>query len=249
MELFDLTNTTFKILGCGGTKTVIGYKNLAIALPNNVDGADLRARWPQIVSDELKMSEYLQSLGIPTLKFSECIVKTKDSNLALETLYSQPFSEYAKGGIYIIDRKNTDSTQWSRKFPDISLFEPGVDKYSVKTWLPLFNEMLKDVLIISKNRVNLSYDSINLCFCKRGSKWHSGSELPFEIRIFCFDFGSKYGPIELNDEESVNPDRFVYFIVEYAVWEELCPEAFGMPDNIKKLYHEICNQLLPLIEN
>lgn len=63
-------------LNGGGTKTIfLVESNTVAAIPNAVDGEWLINIWPRIVYEEIKMSDRLESIGIPTLKLTPCIVK------------------------------------------------------------------------------------------------------------------------------------------------------------------------------
>ena len=240
VEEFDLTNES-KELGYGGTKTVIEYDSKAVILPNDVDGESLRRLWPRIIDDEITMAAYLASIGIPTLSFHRCRVHCKDYDL--ETIYTTPFSEFASQGTYIVDTKNPKSTIWSRKFPGITLFPEGVDKYEPRSWLPLLQPLIGDIKVVCKNKVNLGIDALNLAFVKKGSPWHSGDELPFEVRLFCFDLSSKRGPLKIHTADEPSFERLLERVIESCVWEEICPNSMSMTEPARQLRDELCKLL------
>lgn len=236
MQEYDLTHGT-EMLGHGGTKTVVEYESKAIALPNAVDGESLRDQWPRIINDEMCMSSYLTTVGIPTLSFHRCKVHTADYDL--ETIFTDPFHKLASEGTYVVDRKNTSSTMWSQKIPDISLFREGVNKYDPAIWIPLIKPLVEDIKTICSRKIRLGGDAMNLAFVKHGSKHHSGSNLPFEIRIFCFDLSSKHHPLEIHSTYEPSFESILYGLIEYSVWEELCPNRYVLSKEASQLLGEL----------
>ena len=212
-------------IGQGGTKTAYLVSNDTVAfLPNQIDGKWLIDQWPRIIDDEIKMSQLLQKFQIPTLKFTLCQLRMTDGSLF--SSYSCPsFESYEKTGNYIIDTKNSDSSRWPKDFT-LSLFPPGAPKMDLDLWVDVLSPLLKDLDQIADNGFRLASDTLNLVFVKKGSQWHSGSQLPFEIRLFTFDFASKRFALDLSERTPLKFSqvyRMLRKLVEYAIWEELAP--------------------------
>ena len=234
----NLTVTGYTELGCGGTKTIYFVDdNRAVAVPNRVDGQSLIRIWDRIISDEITMTDYLESIGLLVLKLHHCTV-VFDDNLKLPSYYSYPFASYANDGLYIIDTKNLRSTQWKDK----SLFPLNVDRFDVNNWMPILELLLKDIDIIAKNKIILSSDSVNLAVVANGSKWHSGSNNLYEVRYFGFDFSSKHRELCIHSENNDEKYAMKWLLnrcIEYIVWEEFCPKAMAMAKEYTTLFEKI----------
>lgn len=206
------------VIGRDGTKTIyLIDEKLCVAVPNKLDGKALIDRWPRITKEEQEISQLLQKLGVPALTFTECKVRWFDAKLT--TISSRPFSDYVRENIYIIDTKNIKSTQWPK---DYSLTLIVGDKHDITIGSKLFNLQL---MILSANNICLPKDALNLAYVGKGSNLHSGSKLPFEIRLWCFDLTSKWNNANIFIEPLPLYAKLnmLSHIVEYGVWNGLAP--------------------------
>jgi hypothetical protein len=201
-------------------------------MPNRQDGQGLINIWPCIINEEIEMSKLLENIGIPALKFKRCQVRLSQGTIVssqsngvtvsddnLFSTYSSPsFASYVKDGNYIIDTKNTNSSQWP-KDKSMSLFSSEVKPPSYKkvdlndnppdfdAWIKILTPVIHDIDQLGENGIYLPTDSLNLVFVAKGSPWHSGGDLPFEVRIFGFDFASKISHLDLNNRTPLSFSR------------------------------------------
>lgn len=217
------------VVGRGGTKTVYEIAgNKVIFLPNAVDGQRLINIWPRIIQDELDMSHKLTQIGIPCLKVEPCQFINKDGK-CLETLMAPAFAAYCKTDGYVIDCKNTQTSQWPR---DQSLRVLSEDsEWQPTAWLPVIRPLILDINQLAKHGLYLPLDMCNLIIVKKGHQWHSGSDLLYEIRVFAFDFASKNSPLRLNNLTPLTYKAAYNMLdrcVNNAVWEILAPDQFSL---------------------
>lgn len=244
---YDLTTSAYPVIGAGGTKTAYLIDDkIVVFRPNAMDGQRLINIWDRIITDELMMSELLHKIGILNLNFKLCQIKLNQT-LTLQTLCSQSFKSEISNGLYIIDTKNINSSTWP-KDNSISFFAVDVDPYNVDNWLKAMESYILDVNTLVKNNLSLCGDSLNFAFAAKGSKYHSGSDQLFEIRIFGFDFTSKYSPLKLENKvpTSVTIDYMLRRGGEAAVWEVLCSKSFCLKEKEDKLYKELSEKLVSL---
>ena len=221
-KIWKVDRTKNSVLGLGGTKSVyLVDQDTAVFLPNCEDGQWLIRMWPRIVNEEMAMSQLLQEIGIPTQKLTKCLVLFNQR--ALSTYSAPTFSSYIKDGIYVIDAKNIQSIQWPND-QSLSLFPKDTDRYDVKAWMNILSSLIQDIQTLVNNRVYLGSDSLNLVFVAKGSYWHSSRDLPYEVRIFGFDFSSKSWVLDLQNRQILREGdiySMVYRAIELAVYGEM----------------------------
>jgi len=243
--IYDLS--AYPIIGSGGTKTAYAINNqVVIFRPNWLDGQSLINIWHRIIHEEIQMAELLTRIGIPTLKFVLCRIKI-DPDQIITTISSQSFESEVPNGMYIIDTKNSRSSTWPTD-KSLSIFSPDLDPFDVNNWLGVMATYIADVKTLVQNKIFLLGDSLNLAFVSKQSKFHSGSNLPFEVRIFGFDFASKHFTLDI---KKLNPDtqiinRMLARGAEFAVWEEMCPDQIIMPKKVHVLYKELSTRMIDL---
>jgi len=240
VEIYDLTDDRYDIIGCGGTKTVyLVDPDLVVFCPNQVDGMLLVDMWDRITNDEIEMGNFLKRIGILTLDFFRCRIKMND-DLTIHTFGSRSFASYVKQGIYIIDTKNIKSTQWDHSW---SLFPKGMDRYDVNNWLPIMTSYINDIATLVQNNTRISGDTLNLAFVAS-----SNLITKYEVRIFCFDFASKHYALDMK-HTAVFGDAIKRMIedgAEYAIYEELCPKKICLPEKEKILHNELSKKMLEI---
>lgn len=237
----------------GGVKTVYPINDeLVVFMPNLEDGQKLINEWPRIMEEEFLLSEQINKLNIPTLTFNKCKIET--DNGLFDTFCSQSFFSFVKNNNYIIDCKNKDSCQFS-KYKNLSLFDTSSfqkenDKYDASKWFEMMNSLINDFKTLYSNNLYLRQESHNCVFVAKNSKWHSGIsnecnlKLPFEIRLFMFDFASKYHLYKQNKNVHKS-DEFDHFksniknIIKVIIFEELNPTAFCLNKKQNKLCDDI----------
>lgn len=236
--VYDISNCN--CIGRGGTKTVYSVSDdTVVFIPNFTDGPYLVEMWPRIVKEEFEMSELLQKINIPTLNFTPCKVKTH--NYCISSYSSPSFKSYKNMGNYIIDLKSTKSTTWPHD-NTLRLFSNDIDKNDLNIWVKILTPLLNDLDILCDNNLYLGNDTRNLVFVSKDSEWHSGSDLPFEVRLFCFDFASKNGPIDFTNRKPLkyfDVYHMLQKLIEYTVWEELAPTEFSLTSEQKELWRKI----------
>ena len=188
------------------------------------------------------MSELLQSLNIPTLKFTPCKVKLSD-DMYLDTYSSPSFEFYKQSGNYIIDTKCPKSSIWPHD-NSLSLFPANDNKMDLSNWIEIITPLLNDLNILADNGLSLSSDTLNLVFVSKDSSWHSSSDSPFEIRLFGFDFASKNHKLDISNRKPlkyIQVYRMLEKFIEYSVWEELAPNDFSHSEDKVKFWEELLN--------
>lgn len=238
--IYDINNGIH--VGCGGTKTAILMKDneTVVFIPNSVDGPWLIDIWPRIIYEEFEMSELLENLGIPTLKFKLCKVKLYDGNY-LDTYSCSSFESYVKDGNYIIDVKNTKSSTWPRNNL-LSLIPRDFDRMDFDYWIKILKPLIHDLDILGDNGLYLSPDTSNLVFVSKKSQWHSGSELPFEIRLFTFDFASKNSILNISNKTPLKYSDIYQMLdrlVQYSVWEEFAQDKISLSEEQYIFYKKL----------
>lgn len=159
-------------------------------MPNHIEGQGLVNEWPRIMKEEFLISELISKLNIPTLNFNTCKVKT--DNCIFDTFCSRSFHSFVKDDNYITDCKNAVSCQFS-KYKNLSIFGPkNYDNYDASKWFDLFVPLINDFKLLHSNNLHFRYETYNCVIVAKNSSWHSGGKLPFEIRLFMFDFASKF---------------------------------------------------------
>ena len=233
-------------IGQGGTKYVyLMDENTVIAVPNSMDGEELINKWPRIIEEELEISEKIDSINVPVLKLSKC--KVKWNNEIFDTISSKPFASYVKEGIYIIDTKSINSTQWPK---DGSLNLISGDKFDFDLWVKILQPVITDIVQLSKHNIFLPKDARNIAYVAKGSKLHSGSELPFEVRLWCFDFANKNGEFKMIGKKVKFSEKYflLRYILEMAVWEEVAPRESKLSKTENKLWKDLVKHFKPQIK-
>ena len=186
LKIYDVGG--FDRIGDGGTKTIYPVEeDLVVFAPNSVDGRQLVNMWPRIVAEELRMSQIITDLGIPTLTMKKCGLRWGASQL--DTLCCESFASFKKDSMYVFDNKSTYSCQWPLDIGPVPTSED--DEAHIKSWMAFFTPLLNDLKTLQKAGIALGGDTTNMIFCRKGSRWHSGSDIDLEARLFLFDYASK----------------------------------------------------------
>jgi hypothetical protein len=127
---------------------------------------------------------------------------------------------------------NSDSTEMPQ----------SVEEPDLNLWVQVLDSLLRDLDLVGEHGLCLSYDTLNLVFVAKGSRWHSGGQLPFEIRLFGFDFASKTHVLDLSNLTPLSYGRvyrMLSHLVEYAIWEEYEPKSFSLSKKSQELHKKL----------
>lgn len=180
------------LLGRGGSKEVYDLGGLysALVIPNmNVDSfEDIAARWKRIVDEEVKMSEFLASVGLLAPKLIPTRVAYSDlPGMSIPAYRAIAFSDlFASEGLYVIDRKNPESSTWKKG--QNFLFNSTEERLDEKNWDFVFDSFLTDILKICTGHLPTKGDSVNIAI---NLKFMGKDKDEFEVRYFGFDFTNK----------------------------------------------------------
>ncbi len=210
----------FKRLGSGGSKTIYGMGH-SLVIANGINPH----RWSEIVTKEVTASRELQSLGLNGLE-----LMVIHPNTASPLLLMNNFEFLAQNGIQIIDRKNHTSSCM-----DTLLFKTE-DNIRNARWLKsLLEDTVQDIAILITNRIDLGYDSINLCIKNRTinsdalvttpqleeantSTLHRDKFMQnYELRLFLFDLDGmeKYKCRLMDSDKNIDQKRIILEARQY----------------------------------
>ena len=176
--------TIGSIIGKGGSKKATLLDNEKVAMLPAGHFTGLASWWPETVTEEAKMAEFLETIDIPALNREKAYITIPSTDnpgasYKLPVLLSDSFAEYASKGWYVFDNKNSDSNIYSDN-------ECGHWNTELKTWEAPIKTLVADLWKLSVNGVNIGTDSRNLVLIEKEAN-------NFELRFFGFDFGGKYG--------------------------------------------------------
>lgn len=115
--------------------------------------------------------------------------------------------------------------------------------------------MLNDLKLLNDNKVYLRLESYNCCIVSKNNRFHTKSNLPFEVRLFIFDYASKRIPYKVNDVISAaytyntanDIKSIISSIVLNVIHEELQPnQSCSFLTNEKT---DLCDQLIELCQH
>lgn len=144
VEILRDTSTIFekvgiaKILGKGGSKKALLLTDGRVLLvPNtDVDSLDeIQQRWKRMVDEECKMSEFLQKVGLLGLQLLKVKVRPQmGSEEEFVACITDSFDALKAKQLYVIDRKNHESSTWGGK---CRLFEESekAKKSELSEWI------------------------------------------------------------------------------------------------------------------
>lgn len=239
--------TEYNCIGYGGTKTILKIdETKCVAIPNSMDGKDLIKIWPRIVSEELSVSAKVAKLNIPGVEAKKCAVDVElgnNENLSINTIEMRTFKSYVGDGLYIVDSNKPVSTTWPH---DFSLWKLE-DEYNWETWLKITKPLIDDIVILARNGIGLDSNMRNICLVKKGSKWHSGSDVPFEARVFVFGIGSKNHAFNWDIPSFSFRYRTMRSLIELVIFELLSPTKFCLSKEENELKEKLYIHYKPLI--
>lgn len=226
MHTFNIVDC--KYIGGGDIKSIfLVSSDIVVTIPNGLDRQFLADTWPRIINEELELSSLLTKIGIPTLKWEKCNVIMKNGTV-LPTIMTKSFESYKNDGIYIIDTKCKNSTTWQND-GILNLIPEGTDVYDFELWKKLTLPLATDINNLIINNICLVNDTLNLTFVSKDSVWHSGSDLPYEIRLFAFGLSSKSCMMTLNDRRKVSYSQslsMLKHVCEFAIWNAIYPNSY-----------------------
>lgn len=176
--------TIGSIIGQGGSKKAVLLNNGKVAMLPATHFTGLASWWPETVTEESKMADFLDKIDIPALNREKAYINIPSTDnpgtsYKLPVLLYDSFEQYASKGWYVFDNKNYKSTIYSNN-------ECGHWNTELNTWAAPIKTLVADLWKLSVNGVNIEVDSRNLVLVEK-------EDSDFELHFFGFDFGGKYG--------------------------------------------------------
>ena len=200
--------------GKGGAKRAMEISEDEVLLLPNTNNPF--TTWCRMVDEEVQISDVLTGLGVWTVRSKRVdLYLSKDSPQALPAYICPSFKNFAKKGMYVIDSKNQDSTQWRAK----SFFKGSEDRHAVKSWLPIVKPLIQDIYTLAMNDCSFfGRDALNLIVVENEQK--------YTARYFGFDFsnqareayGDTYGPVTHDVTDGVS--RALFPALEELFWAQ-----------------------------
>jgi len=236
----ELVSVTLgRILGSGGSKNAVsffqdGEKSEEILMLPSVG----LAMWYQMVEEEVKVSEEMSKLGILNVqsKRTDLYLESENDAKIFFASYKCPsFESLVPKGIFVIDVKNSRSSQWPR---GQSLLYPDDERYNFDTWEPIVAPLVEDLYKLANNNLlfdvdtEKSVDSCNFAIV-RTEKAHP----KYFVRYFGFDFSSKskFGKPQ-RDHVISEMDRYLlrFLLNLFYIQEEADKDNFAIENKYKK---------------
>jgi hypothetical protein len=217
-----------KSLGNGGCKRAVQLSNGKALLIPNMDTDPINAienYWPRIVDEEIKMSNFLQQIGVLGLQLQKVTVfSQKDSEYGIPAYLTDSFDSLKEKNIYVIDSKNSKSSTWKHK-----LFANLEDAKNPENWKSITSLLVEDIAKLAHYQFSLGGDSLNVAIVRNLSEDH--------IRYFGFDFTSKRYEISIPNVAKPSiynePNENIVKIMEKPLFYD-----------IKRAFSGVINQVL-----
>lgn len=195
-----------RFLGAGGTKRAFKISGGKALLYSAI---------PRIVDEEVAWSNFLEKVGLMGLRQEKAIVCFEKTAGAETTpvLITDSFEGLANQNIFVIDRKNPESTTWKS-----NIFTSREELYNANNWEPILAKFLEDVSTIVRYGLPTGGDSFNLALVQ--------TDQGMQLRYFGFDFTSKLSKSSPPSEEKKGPlsraeiRRALYNGIESVLHEE-----------------------------
>lgn len=179
---------TIQCIGRGNSKSIYTYGDgqYVFAVQNtSIDKKNID-NWSRMVEDEIKASQELTALDIPTQHYTNgtLIVKNIYNQVLLSenVLVSVSFAWLAKQNWLINDTKEK---RWTKEVPQLYLCKQQINDACWNT--TLWQEFVVQTIMLHTFKINLSLDSYNYGL--------NSNTQPPSLHYVLFDFSSKYGSL------------------------------------------------------
>jgi hypothetical protein len=173
-----------KILGAGGSKKALELSNGKALLIPNMDTDSINSiysRWERIVKEEVKVSQFIQKIGLLGTRLQEVkAFSSPDTEEYAPAYTTDTFESLKARNIYVIDRKNMNSSTWAG---NCTLFSSIEDTKDAENWKPLVQKLIQDCAKVAYYHLPSGGDSFNVAVVRDLEG--------YKIRYFGFDYSDK----------------------------------------------------------